>query len=240
MKNVAITVLSVLVVGLSCFIVYDKVISKEDKKENNAVNENISESKITELSVSGDIVQNLYKHKLVSFTSLAENVLNKNYDEIKLVSLSDLTDDALIKLSSPERSKGEIVELTDEEQVNCIVRHTKFKEEDYREAIKEKFGTERANNVNFKTSIGDELSMRLFSFKYDSEAHEIHEYVGCGGFSVVEQNLTKAEEDSKGYIYLYVTYEIVGLSDNKETYTIKYTYAKEDEKYYFMQLEVIE
>ena len=37
MKNVVITILSVLVLGFGCFIIYDKVINKEEKKENSVV-----------------------------------------------------------------------------------------------------------------------------------------------------------------------------------------------------------
>ena len=43
MKNIIITVLSVLVVGLSCFIIFDKVINKEEKKEDNIVENNTTE-----------------------------------------------------------------------------------------------------------------------------------------------------------------------------------------------------
>jgi len=39
MKNVIITILSVLVLGLSCFIIYDKVINKEEKEQSDTVSE---------------------------------------------------------------------------------------------------------------------------------------------------------------------------------------------------------
>ena len=46
MKNVLITVLSIIVIGLSALLVYDKFIKTDDKKENNTVENNALISKI--------------------------------------------------------------------------------------------------------------------------------------------------------------------------------------------------
>ena len=58
MKNVVIIILSVLVVGLSCFIVYDKVINKEEKKENNVV-DNVKGSEVLKSNIKS-IVNSLF------------------------------------------------------------------------------------------------------------------------------------------------------------------------------------
>ena len=56
MKNVIITILSILVLGLGCFIVYDKVINKEEKKDNKDTSAEViekSDNKITQQDLYG-------------------------------------------------------------------------------------------------------------------------------------------------------------------------------------------
>ena len=55
-KNIVITVLSLLVLGLLCFIVYDKFINKDEKKYNNT-NYNEKEGKVIEQEINTDTVE---------------------------------------------------------------------------------------------------------------------------------------------------------------------------------------
>ena len=66
-KNIVITILILLVVGLGSFIVYDKVINKEDKKENNVV-EKANQSESEKLVLSNTIFSDIDSDSFISLT----------------------------------------------------------------------------------------------------------------------------------------------------------------------------
>ena len=59
-KNIVITILAVLVVGLGCFIVYDKVIDKNEKKDNNAIENNETADNEEEIEITEQTLNDLY------------------------------------------------------------------------------------------------------------------------------------------------------------------------------------
>lgn len=91
MKNAVITILAILVVGLSCFIVYDKVIKTDEKKENN--NEVVEQT--IDLAMAKNLIEkyvlgmdlNLYEIKnngLTENIKLKMAIVNVNSDKVVL------------------------------------------------------------------------------------------------------------------------------------------------------------
>ena len=108
MKNVVITILSVLVLGFGCFIIYDKVINKEEKKENSVVdnvkgsegenNNSAIEEKDFDLVEAKKLIDKFYGGQLFNFFYNGYNESTKSHfaatfikaEELDMLNISNL------------------------------------------------------------------------------------------------------------------------------------------------------
>ena len=217
MKNIVITILSVLVVGLSCFIVYDKVINKEENS-----GDNVEKSSTRILNFSNRL-------SLDAFSQ----ILEKGYNEIKDVKIDDLSDKDLIFLAPPQ---GSAVELTEDESENYAY-HFQIKESDYINSIKEVFG-KRAQSIDFEKTIGDGFKVGIEEYRYNKDAKTIERYILSGGFNIYNRSTEKIDVENNA-LYLYENVTIVTISEEFH-YKLKFTYMLNDNHYNFYRLQVIE
>ena len=218
MKNVIITILSILVLGLGCFIVYDKVINKEDK---------------IEISVENNSIDTLNFSNRLSLSAFGET-LGKDYSELKDININDLSDKDLIYLAVPE---GKKVELTENEKTNYAY-HFQIKESDYVDSIKKVFG-ERAKNIDFEKIIGDGLKVHLEEYKYNKENKTIERYILNGGFDIYQSNIEKIDLEGDK-LYLYEDVSIMSVGSNELSYNLKFTYMLNGDNYTFYRLQSYE
>ena len=90
-KNVVIIILAILVLGLGCFIVYDKVINKDLRQgENNNI-----ETKNYDLVKAKELVDQYYMSPIINFFGESDNELVKGYVAINYLDVEDIKNNML-------------------------------------------------------------------------------------------------------------------------------------------------
>lgn len=258
---VLITILVMAVLGLSGFIVYDKVINKDDKVttgEDNKVEENNAKEKLTEVSIYDEVITSL-RYPMNTF-SIGEI---KHWD-YKNITIDDLTrkDMMFAAAYNVEPIKEEINQMVVEiYSATTIENNFKSIFGPDTKYTNESIGTQECGKIseyNEKDSTyiaysgcgGDSLSyIDRISKTYKAEKNSDYIYVYQYVQSIsVEPDVDNQDDPDKANVYLldhndehttnidYKNYKSIinGMIDNGEVDTYKWTFKKQsDGNYYF-------
>ena len=241
MKNVVITILVVLVVGLGGYLVYDKALNKNTDGEVDNAGQN-SKAETLDFKQVKDLYDTL---KFDDIQKALTDLSDPSMASLEKINHFTLTNEQIFRivLSKVEREEKSI---KSSEEETGIIKHYSYSEDSFRKVIKKIFGEERENKFSFE-SISSYV-FGLVSFEYDTNNKTIEEYVHIGGYvsDGWEINTTVELKDAKkvgNSIYIYENvkqekYKDEQLKDTIEK-TLKYTYVIENGNYRFDGLEVV-
>ena len=194
MKNVVITILSILVLGLGCFIVYDKVINKGEKKEDNAVEEKIGSEEDYDLVEAKKLIDKYVYADFDLFDDFSNRTVeSKVVFAILNVRTGDINNEYIGNLESFDCSNSAEIG-TDYE---CSVKNSNNTAFKHTSSVAETISYDTLN-ASYKELYGNDQDISKIqyismgfgpAYQY---VEEINSYVkvhcgACGGISVVEK-----------------------------------------------------
>ena len=252
MKNIVITILCILVLGLSGALVYSKVINKDTKKDNNDVsekaeetvkennyenNQRVDDSKVEEITINNELYSSIYPF------SIADLKLMTGL-EAKNINLSDLSDKTVLRIALNSMSGSYGVKV--DENGNSIDAEVWYDADGVLHSIEYIFGSDRANKIDLNTVARKEGPASYGDFwisQYNEQSNRIavtYAPLGPEFIHVTETKALKAEKEGSNLVHLYTSVSVYNSVENQtNTYTIKYTYVKENERYRFDSLKFI-
>ncbi|MCM1370602.1 MAG: hypothetical protein NC181_01750 [Clostridium sp.] len=205
--KVIIALLVIIIIGLICFIAYDKMFKDDSSIKNNDNNTN-TENKVVELDINSELVNNLvYIHRGINETidnqipiSLFENfsVNSLTRDEMMMYSLINAEDNI--------RTECDIMEENNNCKIITYQSGDKVKASNSLSAIEMKNSFEKifGKEVNYSDGTFNE-GICHYPTTFDSETKNYYGSDGCGGgFGITVGSIISKVEQKNDEIYVYV------------------------------------
>ena len=237
MKNIIITILSVLVLGFGCFIVYDKVINKEEKKEDNVVDNVNEKEEENSNSVDEEKDFDLIKaEELLDKFGFNENlgcgrtIYEESYDEKFKQAI------VLKKVSDSVKTKKKCSEMYSQEYDSYSYKG------EYGACYKDKEATiipyDEANKI-YKGMYGEDIPKKGFNRYYDFYDYNesLNSFVeldcagGCGGScagpAYLKINKIESAKENDDSVIIRVRYQrpTINVTDSG-IYTVAILYSQ--------------
>ena len=224
MKNVIITILVILVLGLGGFIIYDKVI-KTPKDVYNKTNE--VDNKCNDAAA----LEELETINPRDVYLLGDSYyLTKNSN----IKLNDLSDSKLFYAIKNKVSSEKIYNFEGHEEYQCDGPALRYKTDDVLKQIEAMFGKKKKESFDFNSLVSNYIT-------YNAQSKTIDVLPFCGASITPHyvMDIDKIEIDKNEKVVLYETVEYY-IDDKLETTSnLIITYVKENGKYRFESAETI-
>lgn len=221
MKNVVITILSILVIGLGGYLVYDKVLNKKESTPNNSTvdTSNVNVSAFDELEIINPDEISLLGGSYY-------------YTQNSNIKLNNIKESDIFSIVRTRINSESIYNFEGHEEYQCDGPALRYKTDDILKQIETMFGKNKAQNFNFNSLVSNRI-------KYNSTNKTIDVLPSCGAFvtSYHVTNIDKIEIDKNEKVVLYETVEYYVDNSLDTKYTLKITYVRENGKYRFESAE---
>ena len=257
-SNVLVIILSILVVVMGAYLIYDKVIVSKDKKSGN---ESINSKQNQKLDINSDLVKELYNKADITLLINDDGSIFNKLKKGEKVSTKDFKSEVKNELGFLNLSAGQLYSVScadyienleygdvctagyvdgpaSKDDYNWFSSTIAFDEEDLKKSVEDIFGIDTYDRINkFSDSISSYYKIVKDEFTNDYRYIRIA-FAGGGSGPKVVTKLIEAEK-VKDELYIVQNYYLEDASGKYDEMNIKYTFNLVDGNYYFYSVEKV-